>query len=70
MSEFILERTLEHYVKKDAFEKPFDLKQVPISAAPITATHDKPPALSVDTPTKKEEKPKASRQEVYSRMFL
>lgn len=57
-------------MKGGHFEKPFDLKQVPVSAQPITSTETKKSALSVEAPVKKEEKIKASRHDIYARMFV
>uniref|UniRef100_A0A914XJ47 Coatomer subunit gamma n=2 Tax=Plectus sambesii TaxID=2011161 RepID=A0A914XJ47_9BILA len=65
-----LERALQQYVRDpSAHEMPFDLKIVPVSAQPITATERKKPSVSVDLPTpasKKEDKMKATRQDVYA----
>lgn len=48
------------------YDKPFDLKVVPISALPLSVTEVRKPSLSTETaPDKKEEK-KASRQEIYA----
>ena len=65
-----LERALQQYCRdQSAHEIPFDLKIVPVSAQPITATERKKPSVSVDMPTTaakmKEEKVKATRQDVY-----
>ncbi|VDN20283.1 unnamed protein product [Gongylonema pulchrum] len=60
-----LERALEQYVTGADFDKPFDLKVVPISTLPLTVTEVKKPSLSVETvPERKEEK--ASRQDIYA----
>lgn len=65
-----LERALEQYVKGGHFEKSFDLKQVPVAAQPITAASEaKKSALSVEAPIKKEEKVKATRQDIYSQQI-
>jgi len=61
-----LERALEGYLSQGDFDKSFDMRQVPLSSQPITTTEAKKPCLSAEAPTKKEEKPKASRQEIYS----
>ncbi|KAI6206983.1 Coatomer subunit gamma [Aphelenchoides besseyi] len=69
VSDIVLERTLEYYVKHETFDKPFDLKQVPVSAAPITVTEQKPSSLAVEPPVKKEEKTRASRHDIYSQQL-
>ncbi|KAI1727601.1 coatomer gamma subunit appendage platform subdomain-containing protein [Ditylenchus destructor] len=61
-----LERSLEQYISAGNFEKMFDIKQVPLSTQPITTTEPKKSALSAEAPVKKEEKAKASRQEIYA----
>lgn len=62
-----LERALDQYVRNGDFDKQFDIKQVPVSTQPITATESKKSALSVEAPPKKEEKVKATRQDIYAR---
>lgn len=69
VSDVGLENALINYVKNEDFTKPFDLKTVPISAAPITATPSKPSALSDEAPIKKEEKNKISRQDEYAQQL-
>jgi coatomer protein complex subunit gamma len=64
-----LERQTEQYLASGDFSKPFDIKQVPISAQPITASETKKSALSVEAPVKKEEKTKASRQDIYAQQL-
>ncbi|KAE9556241.1 hypothetical protein FO519_000580 [Halicephalobus sp. NKZ332] len=64
-----LERQTELYLKNNDFSKPFDLKQVPIAAQPITVTETKQSSLSAEVPIKKEEKNKASRQEIYAQQL-
>lgn len=68
MSVLGLEKALQRYLSDGNFETPFDLKQVPISAQPITSNEDKKSSLSVDEPVKKEEK-KKSQQEIYAGDF-
>ncbi|MCP9259049.1 Coatomer subunit gamma [Dirofilaria immitis] len=60
-----LERALEQYVTNGEYDKPFDLKIVPISALPLSVTEVKKPSLSVETISDKKKK-KASRQEIYA----
>lgn len=62
-----LERALDQYVRSGDFDKQFDIKQVPVSTQPITVTESKKSALSVEAPPKKEEKVKATRQDIYAR---
>jgi len=64
-----LERALCQYVNATHFEKPFDIKQVPLSTQPITITEMKKSALSPEAPAKKEEKAKASREEIFSQQI-
>lgn len=54
-------------MKNENFDKSFDLKQVPVSAEPITSTEKKPSALAVEAPVRKEEKNRTSRQDIYAR---
>lgn len=63
-----LQHSLENYVEEGNFEKPFDIKQVPISTEPLTCTEIKASALSVEEPVRKEEK-KASRQDIYAQQI-
>lgn len=65
-----LERLLEQYLIDANFENPFDIKQVPLSTQPITATEIKKSSFSTEVTVKKEEKSKVSRQEIYARKFL
>lgn len=60
-----LERALEQYMSGADFDKPFDLKVVPISTLPITVTEIKKPSLSVETALEKKEE-KISRQDIYA----
>ena len=53
-------------MKEGDFDHPFDIKQVPLTAEPITATEVKKSALTIEEPVKKEEK-KASRQDIFAR---
>lgn len=61
-----LERALEQYVTNGEYDKPFDLKVVPISAVPLSVTEVKKPSLSVEAISDKKEEKKASRQEIYA----
>lgn len=62
MSVIGLERVLDQYLEKGDFEKPFDIKQVPLSTQPITINEPKKSALSNESPIKKEEKFKPTRK--------
>lgn len=62
-----LQHSLEQYVEEGNYDKPFDLKQVPLSTEPLTSTKIKKSTLSVEEPVKKEEKEKASRQDIFAR---
>jgi len=70
VSDVGLERILDQYVKNENYEKPFDLKQVPVSAEPITATEQKPSSLAVEPPVRKEEKNRSSRQDIYAQQLF
>ncbi|CAD5220384.1 unnamed protein product [Bursaphelenchus okinawaensis] len=70
VSDIGLERATETYVKNAQFDKPFDLKVVPVSAAPITLTESKPSSLSVEPVAKKEEKSKVSRQDLFAQQLF
>ncbi|EFO21327.1 coatomer gamma subunit [Loa loa] len=61
-----LERALEQYVTNGDYDKPFDLKVVPISTVSLSVTEVKKPSLSVETIADKKEEKKASRQEIYA----
>jgi hypothetical protein len=65
-----LERALQHYCSEGPHDVPFDLKIVPVSAHPITASEPKKSSVFVDAipsaATKKEEKLKATRHDVYA----
>lgn len=53
------------------FDKPFDMKQVPISTQPITTSAPpKKSDIDAELPVKKEEKSNVSRQELFARMFI
>jgi hypothetical protein len=57
-------------VKTESYDKPFDLKQVPVSVEPITVTEKKPSALAVEPTVRKEEKSRTSRQDIYARKLF
>uniref|UniRef100_A0A915PFL8 Coatomer subunit gamma n=1 Tax=Setaria digitata TaxID=48799 RepID=A0A915PFL8_9BILA len=61
-----LERALEQYVTNGEYDKPFDLKIVPISTLPLTMTEVKKPSLAAETILEKKEEKKASRQDIYA----
>lgn len=61
-----LERALEQYVTGKHYDAPFDIKVVPVSTQPLTATEKKKPALSVEAVVSKKEEKKASRQDLYA----
>ncbi|VDM43956.1 unnamed protein product [Toxocara canis] len=61
-----LERALEQYVGEGHHDAPFDLKAVPLSTQPLTATEKKKPALSVEATVSKKEERKATRQDIYA----
>ncbi|VDK21885.1 unnamed protein product, partial [Anisakis simplex] len=65
-----LERAVEQYVNADSHEEAFDLKVVPISTQPITATEKRKPALSVEATIAKQEEKKATRQDIYAEQLL
>ena len=64
-----LERVLDQYLENGDFANAFDIKQVPLSTQPITTNEPKKSALSSETPVKKEEKNKATRQEIYAQQI-
>ncbi|CAG9530937.1 unnamed protein product [Cercopithifilaria johnstoni] len=61
-----LERALEQYVANGEYDKPFDLKVVPISALPLSITEIRKPSLSIETISDKKKEKKTSRQEIYA----
>lgn len=61
-----LERALEQYVTNGEYDKPFDLKVVPISTLPLSETEVKKPSLSVEIVADKKKEKKVSRQEIYA----
>uniref|UniRef100_A0A0K0FVY9 Coatomer subunit gamma n=1 Tax=Strongyloides venezuelensis TaxID=75913 RepID=A0A0K0FVY9_STRVS len=60
-----LERALQNYIANGDFSSPFDLKSVPLSEKPITVEEHRRPSLAMEDVSAKEEKPKASRQEMF-----
>uniref|UniRef100_A0A7E4VWV5 Coatomer subunit gamma n=1 Tax=Panagrellus redivivus TaxID=6233 RepID=A0A7E4VWV5_PANRE len=64
-----LERQAEQYLSAGDFVRPFDIKQVPAAAQPITVTETKQSALSAEPVAKKPEKTKESRQEIYAQQL-
>ena len=51
------------------YDKPFDLKQVPLSTEPLISTEIKKSKLSAEEPTmkKEEKKDKVSRKDIFAR---
>jgi hypothetical protein len=58
-------------VQEGNYDRPFDIKQVPLSAEPITNTETKKKsALSVEEPTNKKEEKKDARQDIFARQSI
>lgn len=70
MSVVGLENALEQYVNSKEHSLPFDIKTVPVSAKPLTATEKKRSPVSLEISSSKKDEKKLSRLDVYAGLLI